>query len=551
MKGLYYLYHRLLLHLEVQQLLTIILQTMSSSNNNNIATHVPILDGTNYREWESQMKGYLQSQGLWRVANGTVTCPADDLAVEQAKWDISDDMAQGALTLRISPNCHNHIGATSAETWTTLPAAYGQVGISRIYGDFKALVSFKLSGTQHPAAEMEHFNTSLQRLVANDIDLPNNIVGLMYLSSLPPRWDHVAAIYLQGKNDITEITSVGVHRAILAEFKRTKTSHRHHANAGISGLKRHSEHPRYKQGSAPTNQHKAEGNQPGPSNKKRTRHGSRKTKKDKKHAHFAERSPSPNPFTLAAPAILEQARPMIALQLSRATPKATVALFKPSGITYSKVVSTGLSSFTGAPAGPGPNTLQMEWERLQKQQICPTMQVLTNTARMKDPRLAKKEKPTLLKQMGLPTSNLESKGKRRESLTPRIEEISDREEFLYKGIDMTTAGPSEVVGSINIDNGNLKDHFEDWEMDNRYSSVFDDEYDPRQVHSTDHKIHTKGVSSQPTMYVACTSSKLRIGDVYNKVLTSVNKNSIVNCSVAATPTLSQSKAVVKLYLEPS
>ena len=72
---------------------------------------------------------------------------------------------------------------------------------------------------------MERFNTSLQRLVANDINLPNNIVGLMYLSSLPLRWDHVAAIYLQGKNNITKITSVGVRHAILAEFERTKTSH--------------------------------------------------------------------------------------------------------------------------------------------------------------------------------------------------------------------------------------------------------------------------------------------------------------------------------------
>ena len=179
-------YHRLLLHLEVQQLLTIILQTMSSSNNNNIATHVPILNGTNYREWESQMKGYLQSQGLWRVANGMVTRPADNQPVEQAKWDILDDMVQDALTLRISPNCRNHVGATSAETWTALETAYGQVGISRIYGDFKALVSFRLSGTQHPAAEMERFNTSLQRLVANGIDLPDNIVGLMYISVKPP-----------------------------------------------------------------------------------------------------------------------------------------------------------------------------------------------------------------------------------------------------------------------------------------------------------------------------------------------------------------------------
>ena len=207
---LHHCYHHLLLHLEVQQLLTIILQTMSSSSNNNIATHVPILDGTNYREWESQMKGYLQSQGLWRVANRMVTRPADDQPVEQAKWDISDDMAQGALTLCISPNCRNHIGASSAETWTALENAYRQVGISRIYGDFKALVSFRLSSAQHPAAEMEHFNTSLQQLVANSINLPDNIVGLMYLSSLPSRWDHVAAIYMQGKNDITEVTSVGV-----------------------------------------------------------------------------------------------------------------------------------------------------------------------------------------------------------------------------------------------------------------------------------------------------------------------------------------------------
>ena len=221
---------------------------------------------------------------------------------------------------------------------------------------------------------------------------------------------------------------------------------------------------------------------------------------------------------------------MIALQPSRATPKATVASFKPSGITYSKVVSTGPSSFTGAPAGPGPNTLQMEQERLQKQQVHPMMQALTNTARTKDPRLAKKEKPTLLKRMGLPTSNLESKGKRRESPTPRIEEISNGEEFLYKGIDATTTRPSEAIGSINIDNGYPKDQFEDWEMDHRYSSVFDDEYDPRQVHSTNHKIHTKGVSSQPNMYVACTSNKLRIGDVYDRVLISVNKNSIVNCA---------------------
>ena len=64
-----------------------------SSNNaaSSIATYVPVLNGNNYCEWESQMTAFLRSQGLWRIVNGTFTQPED--MDTRNKWDMSDNMA--------------------------------------------------------------------------------------------------------------------------------------------------------------------------------------------------------------------------------------------------------------------------------------------------------------------------------------------------------------------------------------------------------------------------------------------------------------------------
>ena len=80
---------------------------MSSSNNNAgsfIATYVPILNGSNYQEWESQMTAFLRSQGLWRIVNRMATHPDEATHADAAnKWDVSDNMAQGQMTLCLDP----------------------------------------------------------------------------------------------------------------------------------------------------------------------------------------------------------------------------------------------------------------------------------------------------------------------------------------------------------------------------------------------------------------------------------------------------------------
>ena len=74
----------------------------SNQATSSVSTHVPILDGTNYREWAAQMCAYLQSVSLWLIVSGTTTAPTDP--AELAKWTLSDSMANGAIELRCSLN---------------------------------------------------------------------------------------------------------------------------------------------------------------------------------------------------------------------------------------------------------------------------------------------------------------------------------------------------------------------------------------------------------------------------------------------------------------
>ena len=193
----------------------------STQATTSVSTHVPILDGTNYREWAAQMHTYLHLVGLWLIVSGTTVAPTDP--VELQKWTLSDLMANGAIKLRCSLNIWDLIAATSTAIWTALSNSFGATGVSRLFGDFKAVTQFRFSGTQHPVAEISCFNTHNQHLVASGVTLSGYILGMLLLGALPSKWDHVAMIYLQGKTAHTAIDYTEVRNAIIAEYDRTGT----------------------------------------------------------------------------------------------------------------------------------------------------------------------------------------------------------------------------------------------------------------------------------------------------------------------------------------
>ena len=172
---------------------------------------------------------------------------------------------------------------------------------------------------------MSCFNTHNQHLVASGVTLNGYILGMLLLGALPSKWDHVAAIYLQGKTAHTNIDYTEVRNAIIAEFDRTGANpgQQQHAHK-ISAVKRKGDHPSFSQQRSNTNAPKARNDGQGSSNKKKAK----KSKgKGKQQAHFVESEPAPTPFSLAASAV----RPMIALQPSRAGPSTTtVASINPN-----------------------------------------------------------------------------------------------------------------------------------------------------------------------------------------------------------------------------
>ena len=161
-------------------------------------------------------------------------------------------------------------------------------------------------------------------LTANSITLSDYMLGMLLLGALPSKWDHVAAIYLQGKTAHTDISYTEVRNTIVAEFDRTGVhpGQQQHAHK-ISAVKKKGDHPSFSQQRSSTNAPKARDEGWATSNKKKPK----KSKGKGKQAHFVEHEPAPTPFSLAASAV----RPMIALQPSRAGPSTmTVASINPN-----------------------------------------------------------------------------------------------------------------------------------------------------------------------------------------------------------------------------
>jgi hypothetical protein len=94
-------------------------------SSNNTASLVPILDGTNYRQWAVVMKAFIMSTGMWAYVEGRIereslpdkkeelaklsNAQKEEICVAQNTWDKDDSMVIGQIMLRLSPTVQqNH-----------------------------------------------------------------------------------------------------------------------------------------------------------------------------------------------------------------------------------------------------------------------------------------------------------------------------------------------------------------------------------------------------------------------------------------------------------
>ena len=149
------------------------------SSEDTIPSTIPVLNGSNYRQWEHLMKAFLQTKGLFKYLRATYTEPPAATAAEiaamgaatataatissvQAIIDACDTYEEdtnkiiGYLILKMTPSLQQlHAGATNARTlWNALATAYTATGSVAIFNDFTEVTEWRFDDQKDPTISM-------------------------------------------------------------------------------------------------------------------------------------------------------------------------------------------------------------------------------------------------------------------------------------------------------------------------------------------------------------------------------------------------------------
>jgi hypothetical protein len=267
--------------------------------SSQLATLVPVFDGTNYLVWSRAMKAYLQSQGLFGYTDGSLTIPISIPAVAASpavpantttpaidavtavpaydptpadilSWKKSNDMAMGAIILRLSPSIQQLISqATAEELWTHLTDTYDKDSLSTVYKDWKEVQSIQFNSTQHPGPVFEKLDAAYSRLNGvylkglDTLTIQPQLQALMMLASLPKEWEEIVTIIML--QTVFPDLHPAMIRCVVVDHFETKNSLRRtgkslHANK-ISAIKhKRDQPPRFKKQEERQQQHKPDSN---------------------------------------------------------------------------------------------------------------------------------------------------------------------------------------------------------------------------------------------------------------------------------------------------
>ena len=138
--------------------------------------YVPELDGSNYQLWSRKMKAFLQSMDLWHIVSGLTLRPVPAAAVatpEEAtqilNWDISDERAQGTITLHLAPWVFDKIqilptgmDRTANNVWARLQTFYQTVSPSQVFALFREVLNYRVDVSRNIQPQLDNLDSLYQ-----------------------------------------------------------------------------------------------------------------------------------------------------------------------------------------------------------------------------------------------------------------------------------------------------------------------------------------------------------------------------------------------------
>ena len=373
-------------------------------SSKDVAQLVPLFNSVDYRAWKERMGDSLGSQHMLGFINGNrpmpvAADPANPTAAEQAaiaQWLEDNMVIRSLIALRLSPNLHTHLGTTAQQTWESLENTFGVSHFTMDFCLLQEVMRAKLRVDQNPQVEIQQIWTLLERIRIVGMNLDNYLQAMLLLSTIPSEWDCIASMYCK---DMTRQRASfdGVRTAIMAEYEQIACPSQlaHMANR-LFTVKHKGKSPQFKEqkrNSAP--KPSADDAPSRLSNKKQRQRGGQKEKAQRANlivssafiptsvlnhmqeshhhastSHIEEVPVEPTP----APGYTMVGGPSHAS--IRSVAPVQVATFKPTGISYAKVMSLPIQSTSGSSSKPAPFNMGKEHELLKKAGIQPTAEPL-------------------------------------------------------------------------------------------------------------------------------------------------------------------------------
>ncbi len=298
------------------------------SSNNNTATLVPILDGTNYAQWAVAMKAFLMSMAHWAYPQGHVERASfsdkkedrerlpemekEEICAKQAAWDEKDGVVMGHIVLRTNAMIQQVLieCTTSFAMWNSLHETYGKATAPTVFRDFKDCLGAHISVNHDPTQYFDKLFAAFGRMSSAEVAVPPQLQAMIALAALPQKWEMLVSI-VTGDTELQDLDLGDVCTTVIGQYQSETVHHstgKHNADK-ISAVKRKHGDPNWNQQQG-SNQQQHSPNQQnqgqdGQAKRKCSKHGGKGKAKqsDNQHSHIANVASlaPPNSSTIALP----------------------------------------------------------------------------------------------------------------------------------------------------------------------------------------------------------------------------------------------------------